>query len=666
MAAANTYVGMSKELNRGGSMGIGQLDYVEPKPMPSFLPVGGTLTQRVAQYTDGVDTFSLPESCGAWNSEVDLPNVVNLVSYVAAAGYYNAVVADGTIVDTLTAGKDTYNANHTDTWDDFIERATSNISWLWGSLTEGGCGMIRVSSTQVKFIGTYGVYSNDSGDDKIAATETGPYTYSTFANGCIAAVFYYKNNDSWSGTIDLVAPTASQVEIYDSPYDDTLVPYVPNITWYKTYGSLEDTLDNTKNNSWGTPSVYNTLIDLTSVTSPYNIPISIYAPDTVISDAGYFLDYGGPDTGNEDSPYERGGDAGADKGDGDYDTSSDKVPGTEQSQFPVDAQSCGFVTVYEPSKSELQDFASWLYGDLPTTYGTFLDTIKKLQLNPMDGIISLNMAHYAAPTAGVEPINFYGQASGFSAPIVTNLTHVVDCGSVHVHEFAGGWMSYNDLTKIKVFLPYCGMFSLSTNEVMGANLNLKYIIDVLTGACVSEIQVIRGERSMGGDSSLDAPLYRFTGNIFQQVPISAVDYSGIIQGQLGLASGIASVVSGGAAGVGSLVSGFTGAMMSHPNVERVGSCGASYGYMGSQIPFLMQEYPLYNMPNRYNNYYGAPLYDYKKLMYCDGYTEVDPGTLWADHLDFITEEEEQMLKQICDSGGIYIETSGDYYDFSPE
>ena len=67
------------------------------------------------------------------------------------------------------------------------------------------------------------------------------------------------------------------------------------------------------------------------------------------------------------------------------DLSSDDVDGVDDSMFTVDAQSCGFVTVYKPDKTTLQNFAAWLYGTLPTTYGSFLDNIKKLQLNPMDG-----------------------------------------------------------------------------------------------------------------------------------------------------------------------------------------------------------------------------------------------------------------------------------------
>lgn len=228
-------------------------------------------------------------------------------------------------------------------------------------------------------------------------------------------------------------------------------------------------------------------------------------------------------------------------------------------------------------------------------------------------------------------------------------------------------MSYNDLTKIRVFLPYCGMFTLPTNEVMGASLNLKYIIDILTGACLAEIQVKRNRSSyLTGDPDLNAPMYRFSGNIFQQVPISAVDYSGIINAQMGILQGAASVVSSGNPlnGAVGMAGSLLNAAMAHPNVEHVGSSGSSYGYMGCQQPFLIQEYPTYNMPSNYNNYYGAPIFDfYSSLHYVDGYTLID--SIWMDAFDQITSEEEDMLKQIC-SSGIYIDHSSEYEEYDPK
>lgn len=666
MATAASMSNSIINLNQGGTAQIGQLSYEKPYPVPKYFnAINSEIFNYNLGYTDGDFNYTLPAGCGAWEQGTILPSIVNLTRYIAAAGNYSELVSGTTIWQTCENGQQTYEGNGGD-WSAFKTACQNKISWIWGSFTDGGCGIIRVNSTQVKFIGTYGIWNNQAGDDeRIACTEYGPYTYADFVNSGVFAVYYRVQTDSWSDTINIVCPNASQVVMYQNP-SEAFLP-LPTINYLQHYGSMYDTLNN-RMSDFGDGSVNAYLINLTTVASPYTNNKPIYQPGHEITVSGYLQTWGSDETGIGENEYTRGSDGGSNKGNGDYDPTSDKVDPTDDSQFTVDAQSCGFVTVYTPDKATLQSFAAWLYGTVPTTYGSFLDNIKKLQLNPMDGIISLNLSHYSAATSGSEPLDFYGQPSSLSAPVVSKLTQVEDCGSISINETISGWMSYNDQTKIKVFLPYCGMYSLSTNEVTGGSLNLKYIIDVLSGACVAEITVKRNRSPYIKEDTLDAPIYRFTGNIFQQIPISAVDYSGIIQGQLGLAAGMASLATGNIMGG---LTGITNQMMTHPNVERVGSYGASYGYMGSQEPFVMIEYPCYNMPNSYEKYYGEPIYDYRVIGDCKGLIYVDKDTFWGtdpDRADFIdmTSEEEELLKQAVSEGLYMPRTTEDfkrkYYD----
>ena len=656
MSSASEWAGNVVSLNMGGSAQIGQLDFEEPRPIPSWLPVGGVLTQYGTFYTDGQDYFGIPPACGAWNDSTPIPNSLNLVRYVAAAGNMSTITDTtyNSLAAILELGEQNYNGNHTDTWSDFLIRAQSNISWLWGSLRDGGCGMVKVNSTQVAFIGTYGVYNNEAGnDERICATQSLNYTYSEFANECVMAVYYNKGSDSWYGSIDLVCPQGSQVQYFNYPVNEMVWP-IDSIVWSVQYGGISGTLDKTMR-GFGDGRVHNVIFNLNTVKSPYTTEISIYFPGREITLSGYSQTWGSDETGLGENQYDRGADAGDKDGNGDYDLSSDDVDGVDEDMFTVDAQSCGFVTVYKPDKTTLQNFAAWLYGTLPTTYGSFLDNIKKLQLNPMDGIISLNISHFSAATSGSEPISFYGQPSGYSAPIVSSLTHVKNCGTIDVSELISGWLSYNDNVKLKAYIPYCGTFDLSTNLLMSGQLTLKYIIDVLTGACVAEIECSRASRNGIEEDSYKAPIYRFTGNVFQQVPISAVDYSGIIQGQLGLAAGAASIASGNV--IGGVNAAFN-AMTAHPTVSTVGNAGATYGYMSDQVPFLMYEFPCYNMPENYEKYYGEPIYDYKIIGNCKGLIFIDKDTFWStdpNRSDFIdmTSEEEELLKQAI-SNGIYM------------
>lgn len=659
MSSAKEWAGQIVSLNMGGSAQVGQIDFEEPRPVPSWLPVGGVLTQYGTFYTDGQDYFGMYAGCGAWNESTATPNALNLVRYVAAAGTL-AEIGEGTIWQVLENGEATYNANHSDTWDDFLTRVQSKVSWLWGSLRDGGCGMVKANNTQVCFIGTYGVYNNEAGtDERICATQSINYTYADFANECVLAVYYNKNSDAWYNSVDIVCPTGSQATFFNYPVEDIVWP-ITSIVWSINRGGISATLDRTMK-PFGDGRVHNVIFDLNTVSSPYSSQKPIYYPGREITLSGYSQTWGSDETGLGENQYERGGDSGDKDGNGDYDLSSDDIDGVDEDMFTVDAQSCGFVTVYKPDKATLQNFAAWLYGTLPTSYGSFLDNIKKLQLNPMDGIISLNISHFSAATSGSEPISFYGQPSGYSAPIVSSLTHVKNCGTIDVSELISGWLSYNDNVKLKAYLPYCGTFDLSTNLLMGGQLTLKYIIDVLTGACVAEIECSRSSRNGIEEDSYKAPIYRFTGNVFQQVPISAVDYSGIIQGQLGLAAGAASIASGNV--IGGVNAAFN-AMTAHPTVSTIGNAGASYGYMSDQVPYLIYEFPCYNMPDQYAAYYGEPIYDFKIIGSCRGLIYVDQNTFWAtdpDRNDFIdmTAEEEELLKQAVAEGLYMPKTSED-------
>lgn len=654
MSEARDYIGNPISLNMGGTANVGQLTFEEPSPMPSWLPVGGELTQYIAGIIYPDETpGGMPAGCGSWQYGTSKPNSLNLLRYVSAAGNMSTITDTtyNNLAAILGLGEQNYNANHTDTWSDFLIRAQSNIAWLWGSLRDGGCGMVKVNNTQVCFISTYGVYDNAArNDERIAATQSINHTYADFANECVMAVYYNKQSDSYGGWIDLICPTGNQCTFYSGPREHLFWP-VMGIAWDVNYGGIGATLNNGIT-TFGTGSVPNIIINLNSIRSPYTSEIQIYKPGTTIVMEGYTLVEGSDDVGLGENQYDRGGDAGDKSGNGDYDLSSDDVDGIDDNMFTVDAQSCGFVTVYKPGKTVLQDFAAWLYGTLPTSYGAFLDQIKKLQLNPMDGIISLNISHFSAPTSGSESIGFYGQDSGYSAPIVTKLTHVKDCGTVDVSELISGWLSYNDNVKLKAYIPYCGTFDLSTNLLMAGKLRLKYAIDVLTGACVAEIEAERASRNGIEEDSYKAPLYRFTGNVFQQIPISAVDYSGIIQGQLGLAAGAASIASGNV--IGGVNAAFN-AMTAHPTVSTIGNAGATYGYMSDQVPFLMYEFPCYNMPEQYAAYYGEPIYDFKIIGNCRGLIFIDQNTFWAtdpDGNDFIdmTAEEEELLKQAVAEG----------------
>ena len=674
--SAGGYVGT----NLAGSK-IGRMVYDRAYDLkPFYFPAVGTWGTWTDGYQDATDFnyYTLSSAWGAWET---VPSLNNLYSVALAAGTYIPIgYAWNQIDDALENGSQnmigsTYD-ERIENWEDFLNTIDSQVSWIWGNVREGGSGFLKYDNNSVFVISTYGTYTkeiNGETEYKIAATASNVVRSLAYWNQDGAFVVWNRNRTTDDTKISwTTSNTFSSTGVYVATDPESNV-IVPNDIIYSGHGAnFENILynGNTRFDSLGNSiEVPVLLVSMPSIGSAYSgYDSDIYYPEHIIDDASWICDE--YNNGIQESPS-LGGDDTDDDGDGSYDNTSYDIPSTSLDRFTVDAQDCGFVTVYKVPKDTLKSFGAWLFSSHPSSFWDWIDEIKKIWDNPMDCIMSLNLCVYNANTGGEKDISFFGQASGFKAPIVDGLTQIFDCGylvtedgSGKLKEYSGNFLDYGGQSTISAFIPYCGVHKLSTNEVMGAKLHLQYVIDLLTGACVAELEVHRDRGYVTEDPSLDSVLYRFTGNIFQQIPIGATNYSSILQGQLGLAASAMSAVTG---NVGGAISGALNSVLSmSPQVERIGNTGSSYGYMSTQVPFIIQEYPWYNWNDKYDNFMGRPLYQYNYLRDCDGFTRVDPGTLWVDEFEGITKEEEDMLKTILNADGIYIDHTAAYYDYDPE
>ena len=668
----------------GGSK-VGEMAYdwafqIQPFYYPQPL---GTWTSWQFGYEDAT-TFQNQTMGGAFGAWTSLPTINNLYSIALAAGSITPIGVQWNQIDDNLEGGSQLFYQYTDyderiaKWNEWLDKIDAQTSWIWGNVRSGGCGFLKYDNNTVFNIATYGTYTkeiNGKMEYKIASTVSNIVRSLEYwsQDGCFvvwnpnrsshSSAIFWTTKNSWTGI------PSGNVYACTNPE----IGWNPDVVMYSGHEStLEDTMtcSTIHMTSLGnSQDVLTPMISMGSIGSPYNgYCQDMYYPEHIIDDASWECDE--YDDGISEGPSLGGDDTDSD-GDGNYDNSSYDIEETDLGRFTVDAQDCGFVTVYKVPKDTLKSFGAWLFSSHPTTFWDWIDEVKKIWDNPMDCIMSLNMCVYNANTGGDKDISFFGQSSGYQAPIVDGLTQIFDCGYLLtedgtgvLREYSGNFLDYGGKSTISIFVPYCGVHKLSTNEVMGAKLHLQYVIDLLTGACVAELTVHRSRNYVTEDPSLDSVLYRFTGNIFQQIPIGATNYSSILQGQLGLAASAMSAATGNVAGA---VSGTLNSILGmSPQVERIGNTGSSYGYMSTQIPFIIQEYPWYNWNDKYDNFKGRPLYQYRLLDDCDGYTRVDPGTLWVDEFAGITKEEEDMLKTILNADGIYIDHTAAYYNYDPE
>lgn len=241
--------------------------------------------------------------------------------------------------------------------------------------------------------------------------------------------------------------------------------------------------------------------------------------------------------------------------------------------------------VYNPTHSELSAFGSWLWSS------DFIEQLKKLFNDPMQAIIGIHKVFATPHTNGRETIKCGYIDSNVSANKVSNQYTTVNCGSVSLREYFGNVMDYSPYTSVRVYLPFIGIVPLNVADIMRSTISIKYHVDVITGACVSEISVKRdGKQSV---------IYTYSGSAIVSYPISSGSYAGVIQGALSIAAGLI----GGANAIPTVIK---GASNMHADTSISGSFSGAPGAMGCKKPYLIISRPISNLAKDDSAFEGYP------------------------------------------------------------
>lgn len=264
--------------------------------------------------------------------------------------------------------------------------------------------------------------------------------------------------------------------------------------------------------------------------------------------------------------------------------------------------------IYNPSQSELNSFGAWLWSS------NFVDQLLKVFNNPMESIIGLHKVYANPVIGGTSHIKVGYLDSGVSSNFVSSQYTKIDCGTVNLQEYFGNVFDYAPYTTIELYLPCIGFVQLDVANVMRSSINITYTVDVLTGACLAEVNVRRD--NSGG------VLYSYSGNCASQYPLSSGSYMGIVSSVIGVASSfVGTVASGGS--LAPLALGVTsGLLNAKTHVQHSGSLSGNSGVMGGKIPYLIITRPQTNMAENYQHLQGIPSNTYAKLSTCSGFVKV--------------------------------------------
>lgn len=244
--------------------------------------------------------------------------------------------------------------------------------------------------------------------------------------------------------------------------------------------------------------------------------------------------------------------------------------------------------VYNPTQAQVDAFGAWLWSS------NFVEQIKKLFSDPMQGIIGLHKIFATPATGAAQNIKVGYLDSGVSSAVVTNQYTDIDCCTVNVAEYFGNVFDY-DGTTIRAYLPFIGIVDLSTSDVMRGAVHIVYHVDVITGACLADVIVSRD--GAGG------VLYQYSGDAAVRYPVSSGSYMGMVSGVLAVVGGVVGAMTGGAA-LPTAMGAVGGIMNSHTSVKHSGSFSGAAGAMGAKVPYLIIERPQTAIANDYVNYQG--------------------------------------------------------------
>ena len=333
-------------------------------------------------------------------------------------------------------------------------------------------------------------------------------------------------------------------------------------------------------------------------------------------------------------PYEGGGISVIGGGTGNFDTSSENIniPGLPATT----AVSTGFLTLFNPTTANLRDLASYMWANPLFD----LSAWRKIFADPMGAILGLSIVPVSVPTSGNAEVTVGNIPTGIQMPLVSSQYVVVDCGSIQVKEFWGGYLDYSPYTKAEIYLPYCGIHAIDIDDIMEKTVNVVYHIDILSGACCVYVKC---------DTAI---LYTFIGQCSSSIPITGDNWTNVINGVLSAAVSVGSMVATGGAtapmALPQLASTVTNSLK--PSIEKSGAMGGTGGLLAYQYPYLIITRPRQALPEDQNKYMGYPSFVTAELGSLKGYTEVEQV-----HLEDInaTDSELKEIETLLKNGVIF-------------
>lgn len=288
-------------------------------------------------------------------------------------------------------------------------------------------------------------------------------------------------------------------------------------------------------------------------------------------------------------------------------------------------------TTYLLSKAQLNSLGNELWSS------NFMDNVLLLSNSPIENILSCKI--FPTTFSGVAAALKVGNVTMLSGESVQKISATglsKDTGAITFPQLYNSFLDYEPFTQARIFIPFVGFQPLPVANFIGAQLSLRYVFDVVTGAV--SVYLLR-----------DGYIFdKYSGICAVDVPLTASNRAQVEVGQIQSAiTGVAQLATGNIGGA--LSAGL--AIASTPNhFNTRGNAGGYTSQYDPRQPYLIIDRPKAQSEiSSYGKTNGFPCNLSKTLSTLKGFTSVHDI-----HLDDVPclESERQELKAIMQKGFI--------------
>lgn len=298
-----------------------------------------------------------------------------------------------------------------------------------------------------------------------------------------------------------------------------------------------------------------------------------------------------------------------------------------------------FPEITWPSSASFSDIVEWLGNVIKAVS----DSIWNKDL--IDYIVSIHLIPIDVTSGALEDIKVGPRTmTGILARPITSDVIEFDCGTIHVDEYYTNAADY--MTTCKIFLPYFGIVPLKPEFWQSADLQVKYLWNIMDGSFIAKIYSTITRHQ----SQCKTIIGQYSGCACVHMPLSGANYANMFSQLAGSAAGLAA-----GAASGNVALAATSAMAMGNSTASVGEMqqsnayNASSAFYGHARPYLIIERPISHYSTRYNIEKGLPLLVTKTIGSCSGFTTAEDIIL--DGIP-CTEAEKEKIRQMFKSGVI--------------